>query len=395
MDLPNSHSPNIRLSHPTPSECRKVWELTAEAWSDALTLPLYLEESSYLTTVPLAKNGGMTNWILTDNGPADQRPIFSSCETFRKRAFLSTGEGELTEKFVHGIASVFCDPAYRNRGYATRLLKELSRTLPTWQSEEGKPCIGSILYSDIGRNFYAQRGWHPSVNNSHLEFAPSATAVVPSSVKPLRSKHLSRLCQADEVMIRISLLKNSRRDQRELRMAIVPDLDHMLWHHTKEEFVCRRLFGKRPRIKGAIAGRKGKRVWALWTHRYYGDIKSPESGNTLYILRLVIESGDDLGGDPLGNKTIPLIHSKHRQVEVKNLRAVIRAAQVEAAKWKLGSVIMWNPTRLAQALLDRSGIECRSVDREDENIASLSWFGPGGGNEDSLDWVLNEKFAWC
>ena len=187
----------------------KIWELTAEAWSDALTLPLYLEESNYLTAVPLAKNGGMTNWILTDNCPADQRPILSSCETIRKRAFLKTVDGELTENIVHGIASVFCDPAYRGRGYATRLLKELSQTLPTWQSEAKNPCIGSILYSDIGRNFYAQRGWHPSVNNSHVEFAPSATALVPSFIKPLRSKNLAQKCQKNETMIQRSLIKNN------------------------------------------------------------------------------------------------------------------------------------------------------------------------------------------
>ena len=178
-------------------------------------------------------------------------------------------------------------------------------------------------------------------------------------------------------------------------MTIISDVDHMLWHHTKEEFACKRLFGKRPRIKGAVAGRKGRRVWALWTHRYYGDIQSPESGNTLYILRLVIESEEDFRSDLSRDKAISSIESKHRQVEAKNLRAVIRAAQVEAAKWRLSSVIMWNPTRLAHTLLDSSRIEYRAVDREHENIASLSWFIPSGGKEDSIDWVLNEKFAWC
>ena len=64
--LPDAHSPDIHLSHPTGEECLKIWELSSLAWRDAFTLPLYLEESAFLTTVPLARDGGMTIWILVD-----------------------------------------------------------------------------------------------------------------------------------------------------------------------------------------------------------------------------------------------------------------------------------------------------------------------------------------
>ena len=60
ISLPCSSSSDLILSHPTPEECCSIWELTFPEWGDALTLPEYLEESLFLTSVPLAKDGGMT-----------------------------------------------------------------------------------------------------------------------------------------------------------------------------------------------------------------------------------------------------------------------------------------------------------------------------------------------
>ena len=135
--LPDARSPDLYLSHPTAGECQTVWRLSSLAWTDALSLPQYLEESAYLTTVPLAKDGAMTNWILADkNLPSDQRPILCSCETFRKRAFISARDGNLSEKIIHAVASVFCDPVLRLRGYGSRLMRELAEILRTFQAEK-------------------------------------------------------------------------------------------------------------------------------------------------------------------------------------------------------------------------------------------------------------------
>ena len=35
------------------------------------------------------------------------------------------------------------------------------------------------------------------------------------------------------------------------------------------------------------------------------------------------------------------------------------------------------------------------VDRENEGIASLLWYGEGSGKEDTIEWMGNEKFGWC
>jgi GNAT superfamily N-acetyltransferase len=388
--LPHAQSRDLHLSHPTDGECLSISKLTWLAWGDALSLPLYLEESEYLTSVPLARDGGMTSWILVDrNLPPDQRPILCSCETFRKRAMIGGKEDSVTEMIIHGVASVFCNPTYRGRGYASRMMMELADVLRTWQAEENE-CIGSVLYSDIGKTYYANLGWHPFPNNTHVEF-PQLIIPKPSNAKQLLSADLDQLCKKDEAMTQNAMASAS--DGR-IRMMLVPDLDHMLWHHKKEEFACDKLFGKQPKVKGAIAGQPGNRIWAIWTHRFYGDPDSASSGNTLYIIRLVIENqatASTISSEDRG------LASGARQLalQAEQLKAVLQMAQAEAAEWKLLHVKLWDPTPLVYELIKLTGIQHCKIEREHEGIASLLWYGEGSGKEDTLEWIGNEKFAWC
>ncbi len=380
--LPDARSPNLYLSHPTAGECQTVWKLSSLAWTDALSLSQYLEESTYLTTVPLAKDRGMTNWILTDKKlPPDQRPILCSCETFRKRALISDRDGNLTEQIIHGVASVFCDPVLRLRGYGSRLMRELAEILRTFQAETTES-IGSVLYSDIGKKYYADLGWHPFPINTHIELDPS-TAPEGSGALQLLSGDLERLCEEDEAMIRKEMTTISSIGKT--RMMLVPDLNHMLWHHKKEEFVCDKLFGKQPEIKGAIVGQPGHRMWAIWTHRFYGNPDSASSENTLYILRLVIEN----------QATANTTNTEQGNSQVEQMKALLQTAQAEAAKWKLHRVMMWDPTPLVLELVEQTEIQYRRVERDHEGIASLLWYGEGSGKEDTLQWLGNEKYGWC
>lgn len=115
-----SEAPNLHLTHPTPEECKQIWSQTAIAWKDSLTVPLYLAEAAYITPIPLAKNGGMTTWILVDrNEVPNSRHIFCSCESFRKRSLTSDEAGIVKKGIIHGIASVFCPSEYRGRGHGS------------------------------------------------------------------------------------------------------------------------------------------------------------------------------------------------------------------------------------------------------------------------------------
>ena len=380
--LPDGESAALYLSHPTTEECLVVWRLSSLAWTDALSLPQYLEESAHLTTVPLAKDGGMTNWMLTQKGlPPGRRPILCSCETFRKRAFISDKNGNLSEEIIHGVASVFCDPVLRLSGYGSRMMRELADTLRTFQTEK-MDCIGSVLYSDIGKKYYASLRWHPFPINTHVELDPRKP---PEGLRAthILSPDLQRLCEEDEAMIRKKL--TSIPSHGKTRMMLVPDLDHMLWHHSKEDFVCKKLFGKQPEIKGATVGEAGNRMWAIWTHRFYGNPDSASSENTLYLLRLVIEN----------EAVISNTDMEQREKQIERMKAILQAAQDEAARWKSHRVTMWDPSPLVLNLVEGTSIQHRRVEREHEGIASLLWYGEGSGKEDDLEWLGNEKYGWC
>ena len=177
-------------------------------------------------------------------------------------------------------------------------------------------------------------------------------------------------------------------------VALIPDHEHIQWHHFREDFICQKVYGKQPKIRGAIIGGPGHRIWAVWARSIYGSVEEATSGNTLHILRLVIEevvpessfstrTGGSIYDDNLLNR------------QAQGLRAILQIAQAEAAEWNLSHVELWNPTPLAQLLIGKTGLQHSGVERKNESIPSLMWYGEGGGNVDELEWVGNEKFGWC
>jgi hypothetical protein len=108
---------------------------------------------------------------------------------------------------------------------------------------------------------------------------------------------------------------------------------------------------------------------------YYGGIEKIE-GNTLHILRFVLED-----------------ESCDEEYLTRGVKETVEIAQKEAAEWKIAEVQMWNPDEKLKALVKRSGVKFGFVDRDKDSIASLRWYGDG--NTADVDWVYNEKYAWC
>ncbi|KAL4925417.1 GNAT family N-acetyltransferase [Aspergillus undulatus] len=392
--LPDAQSPSIHLDHPTDQENNAIWTLTSSEWKDALSVDAYLKESAYLMTAPLAKDGGMTQWVLVEKTAApNKRFLLSSCETFFKRSWISDPDGNVTDVITHGVASVYTDPKYRGRGYASRLMKELARVLPAWQIDrsEQAQCIASVLYSDIGKGFYTRLGWR-AFPSSHIEFAPGRGAAAAAEdalsaaapVRPLLAGDLEQLCKEDEALARKALATPTA-ESRRTRFMIVPDHAHMLWHHSKEEYAGQAIFQNKPQIKGAIIGGAGNRIWAVWTHRFYEPPTGIASTNTLYILRLVIEN----------QAALNLERGEQYDLQVDYLRAVIVSAQAEAAVWGLHSVKLWGPSIQVQQLVKRTGIPHHHEERDKDGISSLRWYGERSSQEDEIEWIGNEKYGWC
>jgi GNAT superfamily N-acetyltransferase len=401
---------HLILTRPTSSEKLKNWSLSHSQWGAALTKEDYLRREEYLLTVPLSKGSGLTQWILTTSELApDQRPILSSCESLRKRALVRDPvDGKVIDIIAHGIASVFTDPQFRGKGYASKMMRLLGEQLGRWQGRLGEydreadmgvglgtglreGMVGfSVLYSDIGKSFYAVQGWAP-FESTHFTFPPApepredASATVGEeketakgiSLVPIGYPELAELCATDETLLRAKLANSSLWPGPKARVSLIPDLDTILWHQMREDFMTQHIFGKTSTVKGAVYGKeaKGNRIWAVWSRGYYGGLERIE-GNTLYILRLVIE---DEGAE--------------EEFIADGIKAIVGFAQAEAREWRLAHVEMWNPTPLVKKLVENSGLKYEFTVREKDGIASLMWYGKGPVDE--VEWIAIEKFGWC
>ena len=159
---PASTSVDLVIVPATDLEYVQTWHLNAGEWRGPLSLEQYLRRERTLQNLDLTKDGKITAWILTsDQLPPNAdgtRPILASCETLLKHAYLAKN-GKTQKILAHGIGSVYCRPEYRGNGYAGRMMVELGKAVQTWQQSNGTKGTFSVLYSDIGVNFYSQRGW--------------------------------------------------------------------------------------------------------------------------------------------------------------------------------------------------------------------------------------------
>jgi len=150
--LPSSDSPTLALLHPTPEENLATTKVNGMSWRGPLCLEAYIRRERHLASQALTRDGGITFWILVDTSKTSTpRTVLASCETVRKRALIRRQNGRVEETVAHGIASVFCNPDLRGRGYAWRMIQELGKALDTWQHAEGKIADFTILFSDIGK----------------------------------------------------------------------------------------------------------------------------------------------------------------------------------------------------------------------------------------------------
>ncbi|KAM7186175.1 lysine acetyltransferase [Naviculisporaceae sp. PSN 640] len=386
---PDASSPSLVLVEPTHAERLRVWTMTHPKWGAALTLDNYLGREVYLQTVPLAKEGGLTSWILTDRSlPPDERPILSSCESLRKRAIAASSDssGEIVDGIAHGIASVFTEPQFRGKGYASRMMKEVGEVLKDWQAgDKTQGALFSVLYSDIGKKFYAKNGWAP-YPSSHVSFKPAiGTAggdvngtvngkTLTAAAKPIGYHELAELCCADEALLKKRAREVVTIGGKKSAAAILPSLEQLLWHMMREDYMTKHIFGKTPDVRGAVYGEKGKRIWAIWSRGYYGGLETIK-GNTFHILRFVIEDEEGMEEEEM----------------VKGFGEIVKIAQREAGEWRSEDIQMWNPGETTRRLIEKSGVEYKIVEREEDSIASLRWYGEGELEE----WVGNEKYAWC
>jgi GNAT superfamily N-acetyltransferase len=379
-DLPAGESPDLILVPATPAERIASIKLNSVAWKGPLDVETYIKREDHLMQQRLTRDG-LTCWILVDrNEPEGQRTILSSCESYRKKALLAHA-GQVEDVATHGVGSVYCRPEFRGKGYAKRMFEELRLKLDTWEmeGESRQKSLFTVLFSDIGKKFYAQFGWRPYLS-SHISLPAMGSDVTEcrgDETRDLFARDVQQTVCSEDVLakLREQMLVASQRSSK-AKIAILPDFDHFVWHWAREEFFAEQLLLERspPVVKGA--GDDQARVYCAW-NRNFGEL--PED-NVLYILRWVYD-------DP----TSPA----EEKATVKAMASILRRAQHEAHEWNMSKVEFWNPTPLLQKAVTLINPEAELVHRENDSIASLRWTGSDDGLGEDVEWWLNEKYAWC
>ncbi|KAJ5200465.1 Acyl-CoA N-acyltransferase [Penicillium cf. griseofulvum] len=375
--LPGGESPDLILVPATAAERIASIRLNSVAWKGPLDMETYIARENHLLQQQLTRDG-LTCWILVDrNKPEDERVILSSCESYRKTALLAH-DGQVETVSTYGVGSVYCRPDFRGKGYAKRMLQELSTKLETWEMEKEprRKSLFTVLFSDIGKKFYAQFGWRP-FSSSHMSL-PSTTGGPEKPVtRDLFAKDVQKCLCSEAVLdkLREQMLVASQKTSG-AKIAILPNFDHFVWHWAREEFYAENLLPERspPVVKGA--GDDNARVYCAW-NRNFGE--KPED-NVLYILRWVYDDPTTLA-------------EEHTTVQA--MAAILRRAQKEAHEWNMSKVEFWNPTPLLQKAVALVDPEAELVHREKESIASLRWTGEEQGLSKDVEWWLNEKYTWC
>jgi len=229
-------------------------------------------------------------------------------------------------------------------------------------------------------------GWE-AFPSSHIALSPVSSEEKSSGARYLHAEDLPELCRLDERWLRGQLEQRQISDSNIL-VALIPDAKTIRWHHAREEFAGKELLGRDPSFKGAYAKTEaGEQVWRIWT-RTFG---SNEAGNTLNILRFVIEGDQVLRSD--GER--PGSRDASQRGRIRAGAAVLRAAQLEAARWKMNDVQLWNPTPMTILAAQEIEPSSQLIHREEESIASLRWHGMNPQDRENLEWVGNEKYGWC
>ncbi|KAF9765864.1 hypothetical protein IL306_001789 [Fusarium sp. DS 682] len=373
-NLPPVTSPSLILTNPTSSERELLWKGTHPHWGGALSMEDYVSREYDNLEAPLSRDGGVTSWILTDgNQKPGERPLLSSFETYKKRAFVRTKDGKARDGTAHGVASVFTFPEYRGKGYARKMLSLLADELRIRQQKNEGAADFSVLWSDVGRDFYNSVGWKP-FRSTYLEFPVTETEpTADSSLKPITFDDIPDLAARDEQLLRERVSASSQ-----VSAAVMPDITTIRWHIHRENFMCKHIFSRSPTVHGAVytpPDAPNSRIWAIWNCSFYGMLDQPEK-NIVRVMRLVVED------ESISDETL-----------AKGIQAIASFVQKQAKEWKCSKVEVWNPEdRVRKVTEGITSLGAKFCVRENGNIASLNWFGD---SDQEVDWVANERFAWC
>ncbi|KAJ2934544.1 hypothetical protein H1R20_g2579, partial [Candolleomyces eurysporus] len=352
----------------------------------------YIDESNTMGGYEIAADDRV---LAPRNDPATI-DFMCSCETLRREVFVlkrTTSSDEFTteEQVGYGIASVYTPAEKRGKGYAKHMMSLLHWVLgpassfpsafpEAWGQPPAVPegfgsGIVSVLYSDLGPDFYKATGPAPGVDG----WTGDPYTVSTWDVKAVLEK------TKDE----------ARRDQ----WTLLNKEQTKEWWNQDSELILQEVSSK-PQSSTSIAftflPRKG--VAEFLQRRIEWFVNSMERPPPYYGALLSSPSPSDGGPSsdafaswafelyPGSPKTLLITRLRCPKEEL--LRSLLGCIAEYAKDFGIERIQVWSlPGELKAAGEEIGGT---TVHPED-HLPSAKWYGSGP----IAEWLYNEKFAWC
>ncbi|KAG9314667.1 hypothetical protein JVU11DRAFT_5472 [Chiua virens] len=393
--MSHSQLASLTLFRATPAQVLESRKRTWPQWGGLLTKEQFLERDAIMDTMEHAVDSRMITWVLAPRGDPETLDFMCSCETYKRHGLVRyPRSAEVQEVTCYGVASVFTPPHKRGKGYASHMMRLLHRVtagrtseynLPEFPAEWGAPPpevqeagkgMFSVLYSDVGEEFYKQAG--PGIENSGGWEARDPISTI------------WKFPQKGEVQ-----QFDTNGEWRWLKHS---DLD-TLW--KKDVQYIRRKMEQLP-VSSPEYHTENPKAFATYL---------PDEGvGSFHIFRSMFAADNIISMDIWGVEKKPANNDQPIyatwSVDVRPLPPtlivtrlcttpsefpdLLRQIQQAARRSGIEKVEIWNiPKDLVTAATETGG---QTFERK-EHLPAIKWYGAGETVE--VEWVLNEKFCWC
>ncbi|KAH9852548.1 hypothetical protein C2E23DRAFT_730888 [Lenzites betulinus] len=401
----------LSLFPATPEQVTESRKRTATQWAKGLSLEDYVQRDVIMDQYEHAAGGKLTTWVLAPRNDSTTLDFMCSCETFRRIAAVAKRSKDIDAREVrqvtaYGIASVFTPASKRGKGYARHMMCLLHwvvakrSTLPAFPADWGTApdvtvlrALGlanghfSVLYSDIGPNFYQDAGPTPGAHDGWVVQGvhTTAKAVKPSAlfhkpphgvnvtVQRLAEPDVRALYELDAGWIKDDLARLAGDTDRAL-FSFLPN-------HGVGAFVIHRTM--------TIAGSPGGARRPVLPSTLWGIALLPQGTRTL-------QDALDVG-EPISfvTWTLDLSAGEPRTLVVARLRAdehtmtvILHELMTIAREEKIERVEFWCLPPVLRAIAESRG--WTTTERK-EHLSAVKWYGEDSPSE--VEWVNNEKYV--
>jgi len=379
---------SLSLFRATPAQVEESRLRTWPQWGAPLSLKEFLGRYLKMDTEESATDGKLITWVLAPRDDPTTLDYMCACETYKRTGLVAyppsspSEPNSVREATCYGVACVFTPPTKRGRGYASHMMSLLhwvtaSRAnLPKFPEAWGAPPdevadagdgLFSVLYSDVGEEFYRSAGpggkgggwekrgaistiWEVGTDDGDDE---GWTWLTEDQLEGLWDRDAKRITQE---MANIPMSDTSYVVERPKAFATYLPTDGVCAFHIQKS-----TYASNFSMAGGSWGVQSSsdpNTYASWSI----DLRPPPP--TLIVTRLCASEETFAG-----------------------LLAKIKQAARQSG---VGKVEVWNLGVNLMSIAEKTG---GWTFIRNEHLPQIVWYGSGVTGD--VEWANNEKFCWC